>query len=58
MTLQVFGSPNRNLEEFADAEQKTDPVIRLISSVLRLSCLSQKLIEVKLSKFDYGFYNK
>ncbi|KAK6640921.1 hypothetical protein RUM44_012619 [Polyplax serrata] len=51
VTLQVFGSPNRNFDEIPNAENKADHVVRLISSVLRLSFLCQNFIEVKMVQF-------
>mgnify|MGYP006952282089 CR=1 FL=1 len=51
ITFQVYSSPHKNFEEIPNAEEKTDPVIRLVSSVLRLSCLCQKFIEVKIGNF-------
>lgn len=53
VTLVVFGSPNRNFDEIPNAEQKTDHVVRLISSVFRLSSLFQNFIEVKMGNFFF-----
>lgn len=50
ISLQVFGSPNREFSEIQNAEGKTDDIIRLVAAVFRLSYVLEKYIESKMSK--------
>lgn len=50
-SLYVLGSSNQNISDIPNAENFTDPVVRLVSAVLRLCEIENKAIEVKIYDF-------